>query len=70
MINSELNIYSERENYLSCSVAEIANVIIESATECIDRGEHDGMKRGTCHVFRESDVCMCKKIDLRRYRLS
>jgi hypothetical protein len=51
------------------SIAERANAIINGATECIDRGEHDGMKRRTCHVFRESDVCMCGDVDLRRYRM-
>lgn len=64
MITLELNRETEDR-----SVRERANAIIDSATQCIKRGEYEGMKRGTCHVFRESDICMCKEIDLRRYRM-
>ena len=67
MIDSSPTTYTGRE--MDRSVAELVNEIINGATECIERGEFDGMKRGKCHVFRESDVCMCKKIDLKRYRM-
>jgi hypothetical protein len=51
-------------------VAQEADEIIASATNCIDRGEdQESGKRGTCHVFRDSDVCMCGEIDLAKERM-
>ena len=57
--------YTERER----SLADKANEIINSAVSCIDRGELDGLKLGKCHVFRESDVCMCGEVDLAKERM-
>lgn len=67
-MSRDLNNFPDRRKE-DHSVADRANAIIESAVKCIDRGEYDGMKLGMCHVFRESDICACKKIDLRRYRM-
>ena len=51
-------------------LAQEFNEIVNSATECIDRGvDPDSGKRGKCHVFRGSDVCMCGQIDLTKERL-
>lgn len=56
---------------LVCSeVAHVFDEIVNSATKCIDRGvDPESGKRGVCHVFRESDVCMCGTIDLAKERM-
>lgn len=51
-------------------VNELADEIINSATECIDRGvDPESGKRGICHVFRGSDVCICGAVDLKREQM-
>jgi len=68
MIDSSPTTYTERE--MDRPFAELANEIINSATNCIDRGEDsESGKRGVCHLFRESDVCMCGSVDLTKARL-
>lgn len=52
-------------------VTEEANAIIEEAKHgCVDRGEHEGLRLGTCHAFlNHSDVCACGAIDLKKERM-
>lgn len=54
------------EMEIANTYSEEANEIIQSATNCIDRGEG----RGVCHVFLDrSDVCVCGDIDLAKERM-
>lgn len=48
-----------------------ANEIIETAKQgCVDRGvDPVSGKRGKCHVFLESDICVCGETDLSRERM-
>ena len=48
------------------SIAEEANKVIQSITNCVERGEG----KGTCHVFLDhSNLCACGKIDLNKERM-
>lgn len=55
------------QDHIAEEVAEEADKIIEQAKQgCVDRGEHDGLKLGKCHVFLEgSNICVCEGKRLR-----
>lgn len=54
---------------LTADVAREANAILESVTDCVDRGvDRESGKRGMCHVFKGSDICLCGKINLANER--
>jgi hypothetical protein len=47
-------------------VAQRGNKVIESAQQCVERGQGQGM----CHVFlADSDVCQCGKVSLVKERM-
>lgn len=44
---------------------EFDELIAKALSGGVDRGEG----RGKCHVFRESDVCVCGEVDLSKARM-
>lgn len=64
------NTEDQKVNLVCSDVAHVFDEIVNSVTKCIDRGvDPESGKRGVCHVFRGSDVCMCGEIDLAKERL-
>lgn len=59
----------QKEDQDCSDVAQQMNAVIDSVNACIDRGvDPQSGKRGMCHVFKESDICLCGKVDLAKER--